>query len=98
MESLNKSFKNVQRPVASGQQQSRDQLDWARFILGKRTVYWLLVLLTIYTISAPVVVALIIKTELGRRTIVIGALMTGGIASVVRLLSNSLKLILAHRD
>ena len=95
MESPDRNLKNLQRAVTVGQQRSGDQLDWAKFTLVKRTVYWVLVLLTVYTISAPILAALAVRAEAGRRTILIGALMTGGAGFLVRLLGNSLRLIFA---
>lgn len=70
-----------------------NRLNWAKFRLARRTMNWLLILLTVYVIAAPAITALVLRTDFGRRLIVVGVLMSGTIGCIGKLVSNLIRAI-----
>lgn len=79
-------------------EQLRIEIQWAEFALLKRTMTWLLILLTVDTVTVLVATILVARGQLGLATIGIGTLIAGNLTCVGRLLNNSLKHISRPKD
>jgi|SRR6266536_2886710 len=90
MESLRRLTTN-QPAKAANEERFRQRIEWGEFALRRRIINCLLTLLTVDTIFALIMVVRIARGDVGITTFVVGALLTGTVGCIGKLLNNSLK-------